>query len=124
MIDLARIPTLVEQFHSLNEALESATKKYKELSVSIDTLKFHGIDTSSISPVIEQALHSSYIELSKLDKFTKDIEPDPLVVETAKLLYPNIYDNQQLRADPPIAGVCKLERLYASSNLPETTALS
>ena len=145
MIDLSRVPVLKEHFYCLNEALETATKKYKELSVSVETLKYHGIDVSSIALIIDQEKQNAD-KLSKcLCKIEKEIsekqteilklldelyktymdlsklkmsQMDPLAIKTASLLYSNMIDNLQFR---PIAEVCTpdniLELCHAQSNI-------
>lgn len=52
-------------------------------------------------------LHSLYQALDHQNEYTGNEDADPFFVEMNKLLYPNNYDNHQIRSDPPIAGIFK-----------------
>lgn len=65
-------------------------------------------------------LHDLYLLLEKQEDFTETADQDPFIVEMRKLIYPNTVDNQQLREDPPIAGIFKNKTsLVTASNASE-----
>lgn len=94
-------------------------KKEAVCELSQKQLKNDNILIGKKLTVIEhiKKLHDLYILLEKQGVFNEDASQDPFIVEMGKLLYPNAIDNQQLRQDPPIAGVFKSKNgIMTSSN--------
>lgn len=94
----------------LREISEKLEEKKNAMSVlSLNTINREDLLKQKKKECYEymKMLHGLYQNLDQQNECTGDEIPDPFFVEMNKLLYPNNYDNHQIRSDPPIAGVFK-----------------
>jgi hypothetical protein len=106
-IDLSEISLQIEEMKHAVSELSSKTVD------SEDILKQKKKDCYGYM----KTLHNLYQALDHQNEYTGNEDADPFFVEMNKLLYPNNYDNHQIRDDPPIAGVFKSTNgLYSNTS--------